>query len=165
MGEHAAGADDRGAVVEDAVLAELAEAARDEQPVALGGRPPAREGRPVERLGRVAGLVGVVEDVARGDELGEHDDVGPRVDRLADRRGRQRAVRLEVGDRGRELAGDDARHGSVDPPGSAVARSRFARTRSPRPGVNRATARPMSSHAATTNGKREYGKSSPKTFL
>jgi hypothetical protein len=43
--EHAAGPDDRRAVVEDAVLAELAEAAGDEQPVTLAAaRQPASDG-------------------------------------------------------------------------------------------------------------------------
>jgi hypothetical protein len=65
----------------------------------------------VGRLGERPRLLGVLEHVARGGELWQHDDVCARRRGGVDRRDRPRAVALEIADDRRELMDGDTRHG------------------------------------------------------
>jgi hypothetical protein len=98
---------DRGAVVEDGPGV-LGEPADHDEVVRRGELRPAGDGRAVRRLGQPARLVGVVEHVAGGDELGQHDDARAGGGRGLDRGPRPGAVAGEVADdRGELVDGDE----------------------------------------------------------
>jgi hypothetical protein len=116
-GAQPARVDERRAVVQR-VSGVLGEAADDDQAARGGALGPAAHGRAARRLGQRERLGRVAEHVARGGELGQHDDLRARVGGGVDRGERPGAVAVEVADDRRQLVDGDAhgahaRHSSV----------------------------------------------------
>ena len=110
-GHHAVGGDRGGAVVEVAVGAALGEPADDEPGAAateVSG--PGREHRVVGRDRARPRLVGRLEHVARGGQLGEHHDRRASGDGVRDGRHRRLDVGLQLADAWRQLAARDDGH-------------------------------------------------------
>jgi hypothetical protein len=120
----AARIDERGAVVEHAVGAALGEAAGDHEPVRRCAPRPARYGRAVRRLGERPRLRRVLEHVAGGGQLGQHDDLRAGAGRRVDRGERRVAVGFELADSGDELVAGDSYggHGGTVDAGARPAR-------------------------------------------
>ena len=107
-GDHPVTVQRQCAVVEQPVVAELAEPADDDR--LAGGRPPRVERRIGGTQRRRAGFVGIGEHIARGRQFGQHHDVGTLRDSVGDGTRRQLDVGGHRPEGGRDLCAGDAGH-------------------------------------------------------
>ncbi len=116
--------DNRGAVVDQAVPAQLGKAADHDRRAPASLRRPLAEQRVLRTDRNRAHLLARLEDVARRRELRQQHDVRAGVNSPPERRSRQLAVCFEVPDPRSELLADDSRHGGL---GQLCNRSRAVR--------------------------------------
>ena len=136
-GQDPARADHGGRVVERPAGAQLAEPPDDDRVAGGGFLRPGVEGRAVRRLGAGAGLLEGVEDVARRDQLREHDDLRARRQRLADGLPRQPPVPLHLTHRRADLGASDADHAHVEAWSCSRARAEKRAGLAPEPAASR----------------------------
>ena len=103
-GEDARAGDDNGRVVQQIIVAQLADAPDQRDAEAAGQGHPLRGGRAIHRLGQRARFGRVAEDVAAASQFGQDDDLGALAGGPRGHVQAGRPVRGQLAHPGRELA-------------------------------------------------------------